>query len=54
MEANYGILSVIPAFIVIGLALYSKKTIISLLIRHIRWRNDFERLEPPRCGGLFL
>ena len=32
MEANYGILSVIPAIIVIGLALYTKKTVISLLI----------------------
>lgn len=32
MEANYGILSIIPAVIVIGLALYTKKTVLSLLI----------------------
>ena len=32
MEANYGILSIIPAVIVIGLSLYTKKTIMSLMI----------------------
>ena len=32
MEANYGILSIIPAIICIGLALYTKKTVLSLLI----------------------
>jgi len=32
MEANYGIISVIPAVVVIGLALYTKKTVLSLVI----------------------
>ena len=32
MEANYGILSAIPALIVISLALYTKKTVLPLLI----------------------
>ena len=32
MEPNYGILSIIPAFIVIGLALWTKKTMLSLII----------------------
>ena len=30
MEPNYGIISVIPAIVVIGLALYTKKTVLSL------------------------
>ena len=32
MEPNYGIISVIPAVVVIGLALYTKKTVLSLVI----------------------
>ncbi len=32
MEPNYGIISVIPAIVVIGLALYTKKTVLSLVI----------------------
>jgi len=32
VEANYGILSLVPAFIVIGLALWTKKTLLPLMI----------------------
>ena len=32
MEPNYGILSIIPAIICIGLALYTKRTVLSLMI----------------------
>lgn len=40
MEANYGILSIIPAVIVIGLSLYTKKNNHVAYDRHLHWCND--------------